>query len=55
VKEEPRLRVMRIHVKVVDTLCVELAGSADQSMDLVSLLEKELGEVTAVLTGDSRD
>ena len=55
VEEEARVGLVRIHVEVVDPLGVELARAADEAVDLVALLEEELGEVRAVLAGDAGD
>ncbi len=55
VEEEPRLRLVRIAVEVVDPPGVERAGAADQPVDLVALLQEKLGEVRAVLAGDPGD
>ncbi len=55
VEEEPRLRLERVAIEVVDPAGVERAGAADQPVDLVALLQEELGEVRAVLAGDPGD
>ena len=55
VQEEAGIALVRIHVQVVDPLRVELAGATDQPVDLVALLQEELGEVRAVLAGDAGD
>jgi len=52
VEEEPRLRLVRIAIEMVDPARVERAGAADQPVDLVALLQEQLGEVGAVLAGD---
>ena len=42
--------------EVVDPLAVQAAGAADQAVDLVvRLAQEQLGEVGAVLAGDTRD
>ena len=41
--------------EVVDPFEVLRAGAADHSVDFVSLAEEELGQVGAVLAGDSGD
>jgi len=40
---------------VVDPPGVEGAAAADEAVDLVSLLQEQLGEIAAVLPGDARD
>jgi hypothetical protein len=40
---------------VVDAPGVERAAAADEAVDLVSLLQEQLGEIAAVLPGDARD
>jgi hypothetical protein len=52
VEEEPRLRLVRVAIEMVDPARVERAGAADQPVDLVALLQEQLGEVGAVLAGD---
>ena len=42
-------------VEVVDPVGVEARGAADDAVDLVALLEQELGQVGAVLAGDAGD
>jgi hypothetical protein len=44
-----------IHVKVFDPFRIEAGGTADESMDLVALVEEEFGEVRAVLASDAGD
>lgn len=44
-----------ILVKVLDPAGVEGAASSDDAVDLVALVDEELGQVAAVLTGDAGD
>ena len=44
-KEESRRGKVRVLIHVVQAVGVEGRGPADDSVDLVSLLEKEFGEV----------
>lgn len=47
--------VVRVDVDVVDSLCVEVGGTADQAVNLVALIEEEFSEIRAVLAGDPSD
>ncbi|CAN0919023.1 hypothetical protein LINGRAHAP2_LOCUS31213 [Linum grandiflorum] len=47
--------VVGVDVDVVDSLSVEVGGPPDEAVNLVALVEEELGEVGAVLAGDSGD
>ena len=55
VQEEPAPALVRVVVEVVDPPGRERARAADQAVDLVALVEQELGEVRAVLAGDAGD
>ena len=44
-----------ILVKVLDPAGVEGAASSDDAVDLVALVDEELGQVAAVLSGDAGD
>ena len=55
VEEEPGRSLVRIAVEVVDPARVERARATDEAVDLVALLEEELGQVGAVLSGDAGD
>jgi hypothetical protein len=48
-------RIMRILVKVIDTLRIEGAGLADQTMHLVTFAQQKLGQIGAVLSRNSGD
>jgi hypothetical protein len=50
VKEEARVRLMRIPIQVVYTARVEDAGAADYAVDLVPFGEKKLGEIAPILS-----
>ena len=45
VKEEPRARLIRVLVDVVDTLCIKGTRTADDSMDFVTFGEQQFREV----------
>ena len=44
-----------IRVKVIDTRSVECARAADYAVNFIALLKQEVGQVTSILPGDSRD
>ncbi len=46
---------MRIRVNVVDAGRVECARAADDAVDFIAFIEKEVGKIAAVLTCDSGD
>jgi hypothetical protein len=46
---------MRVLVDVVDAVGVERRRPADQAVHLVALAQQQLGEVAAILTGDTGD
>ena len=53
--EQPHTLLVGVAVEVVDPVGVEARGAADDPVHLVSLLQKQLGEVGAVLPGDAGD
>ncbi len=55
VKVQPHIALVGILVQVIDAIGVEKRGTALDAVDLVALVQQELGEVGAVLAGDSRD
>ena len=55
VEEQARLLLQRIPVEMVDAPGVEGARPADEAVDLVALVQQQLGEVRAVLAGDPSD
>ena len=55
VQEELDAALVRVAVEVVDPVGVEGRGAADDAVDLVALVEQQLGEVGAVLAGDAGD
>jgi hypothetical protein len=55
VKQKSGSEHMRIVVEVVDPAGIERGGAADDAVNLVSLREKEFGEVGTVLSCDSGD
>jgi hypothetical protein len=44
-----------IHVKMIDPLRIERAGTADDAMHLVAFGKEKFGEIGTVLAGDSRN
>ena len=55
VQEHPGLVQMRVQVQVVDALRTEGAGATDQPVDLIALVQQQLGQVGTVLAGDPRE
>ena len=55
VQDEAPVVDVRVLVEVVDAVGVEQRGAALDAVDLVALVEQELGEVGAVLAGDAGD
>jgi hypothetical protein len=55
VGEKADARLVRVVVEVIDPVGVEARGTADDAVDLVALLQQELGQVGAVLAGDAGD
>jgi hypothetical protein len=53
VQVQPRPRLVRVLVEVVDAVRVERRRAADDPVDLVALREQQLGEVRAVLARDA--
>ena len=54
-QEEAHALLVPVAVEVVDAVGVEQAGAALDAVDDVALIEKEFGEVGAVLAGDAGD
>ena len=55
VEEEAHAALVRVAVEVVDALGVERARPPHDAVHLVPLVEEELGQVRAVLSGDAGD
>src|SRR3954453_9068775 len=55
VKEESLIGDVRILIKMIHPVCVDHRCPALQTMHLVSLLQKKIGEVRAVLSSDTCD
>ena len=55
VQEQPRVRLVRVRVQVVDARGVEGAGAADDAVDFVAPVQEQLRKVGAVLAGDAGD
>ena len=46
---------MRVLIDVIDAVGVKRGGTADEPVDLVSLGEKQLGKIRAILPSDACD
>jgi hypothetical protein len=46
---------VRVLIKMINTLGVEGAGAADDTVDFVALLQEKLSEVGTILAGDAGD
>ena len=55
VKDQSRVALVRILIKVVNPTGVEAARAPLYAMNLVALLQQQLRQVAAVLTGDAGD
>jgi hypothetical protein len=55
VENKPRVLFMGVLVKVIDPAGVETAGPAFDPVDVVSLGQKKLSQIAAVLSGNSGD
>src|SRR5262249_10524482 len=55
VREQANVLLVGIVVQVLDAVGVEARGPAHDAVDLVALLEKQLGQIRAVLAGDPSD
>jgi hypothetical protein len=55
VQEQPRAGHVRIDVQVLDSSRIERRCAPDHPVNFVALADQELGEVGAVLTGNSGD
>jgi hypothetical protein len=53
VEDEPPVCLVGPLVEVLDPRGVERRGAADDAVDLVALLQQEVGEAGAVLAGDA--
>ena len=51
-QKQPGSLFMGVHVQVVNAPGVEGAGPAHQAMHLITLAQKELGQIAAVLPGN---
>jgi hypothetical protein len=54
-QQKPKLLLMGILIEVIDAVGIEERTPALEAMDFVTLGQEELGEVGAVLAGDSGD
>ncbi len=55
VKLQPRPRLVRVLVDVIEPVGVEARRAPDDAVDVVALSQEQLREVAAVLAGDPRD
>jgi hypothetical protein len=55
VQDKPGVSNLRISQKVVDARGIQCRRAADDTMDFIALTEEQFGQVTAVLTRNSRD
>jgi hypothetical protein len=55
VQNEAAVASLGVLVEMVDAVGVEKRSATLDAMDDVALLEEELGEVRAILSGDARD
>ena len=55
VKDQPAIACMGILVQVINAIRIERRGAALDAVDFISLVEKELGEIGAVLPGHPSD
>jgi hypothetical protein len=55
VQKEVSAGLVKILVDVIETFTIEAGGPAFQPVDLVATIEKELGEIGAVLAGAAGD
>ena len=46
---------MTISVNVIDSCSIESTGTAYDAVDLIAFVEEKLGQIRAVLAGDSSD
>jgi hypothetical protein len=53
VEKEPCTGVVRVGVDVVNSAGVEGAGTTNETVHLIVLREKKLGEIRTILTGDA--
>ena len=54
-QRQPLAGEVRIVIEVIDAIGVEQACPADQTVHLVALGEQKLGQVRAILPGNTRD
>jgi hypothetical protein len=52
-KEKAGAFSMRIFVKMVDPAPVEVTGTPDHSMDLITFFQKQLCKIRSILAGNS--
>ena len=55
VQHQPRVGLMGVLIKVIDTACVEAAGAALNPVHHITFLQQQLRQIAAVLAGDPSD
>jgi len=53
--EEPGMPLMDIDVEVIDALGIEKGGTPLYAMDHISPVQKKLGQIRAILSGNTGD
>lgn len=54
-QKQPRARLVRVDVEVIDPRGVERRSAPDEPVNLIPLGQQQFGEIRAVLAGDSGD
>ena len=54
-EKKPRARNVRVRINVIDSVGIKCAGAADQTVHFIAFGEKELGEITPILAGNTCD
>src|SRR5688572_20784224 len=54
-QEQAGVGLVGIHIQVIDPLRIELARATDEAVHFVALVQRQLGQVRAVLAGDAGD
>ena len=52
-QEQSRIRVVGVLIDMIDAVGVKRARPPDKATDLIAFGEQELGQIGAILTGDS--
>ena len=54
-QEHADVRKVRVYINMIDTTGIECAGATNDAVHFITLRQKQLGKIRAVLPGDSRD